>query len=383
MTAGDPRRRAARSLSSALLLLGLLASCGGSDDDAAGGGGPRDAYCAPQAGRGVAFDSAQPPCERLSSYRLFTDGGRQIPNDGVVPYELNTPLFSDYAAKHRFVYVPPGQSVTYRVDAGFVFPVGTVLVKTFSYPHDLRDPALGERLIESRLLLHGDDGWRAVTYLWDDQHSEATLLTGGASVDVDWIEASGRERGVEFLVPSQAQCAQCHEEAERVLGPVGPKARHLNRDLAYADGSESQLSHWTRLGILSGAPSPETAPRNAVWDDPSTGTVEDRARAYLDVNCAHCHSPTGRARSSGLDLRRGNADPLTLGVCKAAASGGGSGAYRYDIVPGRPEESSLLHRMRSVDSGVAMPPVGRQLVHDEAVALIEEWIAGLAGSCDR
>jgi hypothetical protein len=59
------------------------------------------------------------------------------------------------------------------------------------------------------------------------------------------------------------------------------------------------------------------------------------------------------------------------------AAGRGSGGFRYDVFPGHPEESILLHRMKSLDPGVMMPEMGRKLVHDEGVALIEEWIRSL------
>ncbi len=134
----------------------------------------RETRCAVTAGEGVNFDATQPFCDLLSSYRFFRDGPAQVPNEGVLPYDLNTPLFSDYARKHRFVWLPPGTSATYNARETFTFPVGALLVKTFAFPVDERDPSLGERLIETRLLLRRATGWEAITYLWNDAQTEAT-----------------------------------------------------------------------------------------------------------------------------------------------------------------------------------------------------------------
>ena len=134
--------------------------------------------------------------------------------------------------------------------------------------------------------------------------------------------------------------------------PIGPKARHLNRDFAYADGKENQLAHWSRLGVLAGAPAPEQAPRLAVWDDPKTGTLDARARAWLEINCAHCHNPEGPARNSGLDLLASQQNPTSFGVMKPpVAAGIGSGGLPYDIVPGKPDQSILAFRIASTHPG--------------------------------
>jgi hypothetical protein len=129
-------------------------------------------------------------------------------------------------------------------------------------------------------------------------------------------------------------------------------------------------------------PSPAGAPRNAQWDDPAAADIEARARAYLDVNCGHCHSPSGPANTSGLFLQAQETDRVKLGVCKIpVASGRGSGQGSFDIVPGAPDESILLHRMISTEPDVAMPELGRSLVHREGVALIRAWIESLSGEC--
>ena len=119
----------------------------------------------------------------------------------------------------------------------------------------------------------------------------------------------------------------------------------------------------------------ETLP---VMDHHQTGSVSQRARAWLHVNCAHCHNPNGSARTSGLDLRLTQRDPAKFGVNKVpVAAGHGSGGRSYDIVPGKPDESILLYRIESDDPGIAMPSVAKNLIPVEAAALIRQWIEQL------
>jgi uncharacterized repeat protein (TIGR03806 family) len=343
------------------VLLAALAGCGSS-----------------RPGRPVPEAPWQLP-EKLSAYGLFLGNGTtQEPAAGVLPYDINTPLFSDYAGKYRFVRLPPGTSSRYHETEVFDFPVGTVLVKTFACLHDLRDPARGRQLIETRLLIRRPDGWIGLPYVWNEDQTEATLRVAGGMREIRWTHHDGRERSSLYLIPTQNQCHSCHEN-QKVLRPIGPRAGHLNRDFAYADGPENQLIRWRRLGLLSGAPAPEQAPRTPVWNDPATGMLDQRARAYLEINCAHCHNPDGPARSAGLDLRALQADPRLWGVGKPpVAAGRGSGGWLYDIVPGKPDESILVYRMESTEIGVLMPELGRRLVDEEGVALIREWIAGLS-----
>ena len=224
----------------------------------------------------------------------------------MIPYDLNSPLFSDYAEKFRFVKLPAGMHATYRDVDAFEFPVGTVIAKTFAYPRDARDPSKGRRLIETRILEREPDGWVGRPYIWNDAQSEATLDVAGDTVDVSWIHTDGRTRTNNYIVPNSNQCKGCHKAGETMV-PIGPKARHLNRDFAYRDGTENQLAHWSRLGVLAGAPASSESPRLAVWNDPKSGALDDRARAWLEINCAHCHNPEGPARTRGSTCSRPSA----------------------------------------------------------------------------
>lgn len=316
---------------------------------------------------------------RLSDFDLFAgDPVAQAPADGVLPYDLTTPLFSDYASKHRFVVLPPGEAASYEEAASFEFPVGTIIAKTFAYPLDEADPERGERLIETRILAHLEDGWIGLPYVWNDEQTEATLRIAGARLEVEWVDATGEARSHGYLVPNANQCKGCHRSTDAGMGPLGPKARYLNRDYAYAEGSENQLAHWTRTGALTGAPEPSAAPRTPTWSDPASGSLDERARAYLEINCAHCHNPEGPARTTGLDLSWSEHDPVALGVYKfPVAAGRGSGDRLFGIVPGHPEKSILMYRMESLDPGVMMPELGRRLVHQEGIDLVRQWIAAM------
>jgi len=327
---------------------------------------------------GVALDVllAEAPAPKLADYRLFSDAGARHPNAGLTPYSLNTPLFSDYAEKFRLIYLPPGSRARYRAEGAFDFPVGTTLVKTFAYPADFRRPAEKVRYLETRLLIHKRQGWVALAYVWNADQTEAVLKRAGARIDVAFTDAQGRTRTVDYAVPNQNQCKECHQ-LSRQLKPIGPKARNLNGDYRYAEGAENQLAHWTRLGLLSGAPKPAAAPRAAHWDNPAE-PLEARARAYLDANCAHCHNPKGVASNSGLFLGLEETRPAALGIGKhPVAAGRGSGDLTVSIEPGHPEASILAYRMASTEPGVMMPELGRSLTHEEGLALIRAWIAGM------
>lgn len=318
--------------------------------------------------------------QHLSEWKLFVGKPSEFtPNEGVVPYELNSPLFTDYASKHRFVWMPKGQSAAYRPDETFEFPKGSILAKTFSYP----DAALGgkEHLIETRLLVHSNDGWIPLPYVWDSKQEDAVLDMTADGVEVNWKKPSGGYYDVHYAIPNANQCKECHDQ-NKITGPIGPKARHLNRDFDYPGGRENQLAHWTKIGYLKGAPEPSRAPKQAVWDDPSTGSLEARARAYLEINCAHCHSPGGAASNTGLYLSDLQKDPMRVGFCKTpVATGKGSADMLFDAVGGHPEVSIIVHRMDSEEPKIMMPEIGRTIRHTEGVRLVRDWLAFTGGGC--
>lgn len=321
--------------------------------------------------------------------------------DRVEPYDLNSALFTDHAGKLRTVWLPEGEAAAYREDDVFDFPVGTVITKTFYYPVDtsgnvrrgdagIRVSDRAEtldldrvRLIETRILARREAGWVALPYVWNSDQSDARLMRAGYSETLTLAEADGNLREINYLVPNVNQCAGCHatNNTTRDLSPIGPAARHLNRDFEYVEGTQNQIAHFIAAGYLTGAPAPDNAPIAAAWDNPDL-PLADRARAYLDINCAHCHNPVGPADTSGLHLNIDAPDTANLGLCKPPiAAGPGSGGLRFDIVPGQPDESIFVYRMASTRGDEMMPELGRSLAHAEGVALIAEWIASLDGDC--
>ncbi len=313
------------------------------------------------------------PAKMLSEYGLFADAPNQLPNDRVIAYDLQVPLFTDYAEKYRFAYVPDGQPATYDVTEVFTFPVGSVLVKTFAYPADFQLPDENIRLIETRLLIHQEAGWNAWTYIWNDEQTDAVLKVAGKVLPVDFVDASGQAQSITYVVPNKNQCKGCHT-FDKAVTPIGPKARNLNKTIRYQGEEKEQMVHWSDTGLLVGAPDLNEVPRVPASDD-MTAPLEDRARAYLDINCAHCHRREGPGSTSGLFLTYHEPNPTAWGYEKRpVAAGRGSGGLDYDIQPGDAAASIIHFRMASTDPGIMMPEVGRSSVHTEGLALIRDWI---------
>ena len=331
--------------------------------------------------------------------------GDLVLGEGVVAYDMNTGLFTDYAHKLRTIWIPDGQSARYREGDVLDFPVGTVITKTFYYPRagqdfdervartddlsaDFRNGRLdldAVRLIETRILVHRETGWVALPYRWNDAQTEARLHRVGAIIPLTLVADDGAEEAFNYVMPNTNQCAGCHapDSNSRVLSPIGPKPRHINREFAYADGPQNQLSRLQAVGYLHGLPDDlDAVPQNATWGD-ENASLDDLARAYLDVNCAHCHSPVGPADTSGLYLDPDTPFGPNLGVCKLPiAAGSGTGNRPYDIVPGEPENSILVYRIDNVEPDEMMPELGRSTIHAEGLELVERWIAAMTGSCD-
>ncbi|GGD97566.1 hypothetical protein GCM10011515_16690 [Tsuneonella deserti] len=293
----------------------------------------------------------------LSAFGFFADGPAQIPAARVTPYRLNTPLWSDGAEKLRFVYIPDGSQAKAEGENLLQLPVGAALIKTFAFQdHGKR------RLIETRVLLHRTDGWVALPYLWNAEQTDAKLALAGARVPV--VSPAGE--AIEYRVPNKNQCKECHGLNGAVI-PIGPKARNLSRDW---------LDRFAAAGMLDAAPA--VAHPVPLWEDRAKAGSEAAARGYLEANCAHCHQPGASASNSGLDLRWEQDDPHALGIMKRpVAAGRGAGSLLFDVVPGKPSESILLHRMGSLEGGVAMPELGKATLDHEGLAVVERWIAGL------
>jgi uncharacterized repeat protein (TIGR03806 family) len=357
----------------------------------------------------------------LSQWQLMhvsTSDHRLMLNPAVLAYDLATPLFSDYALKLRTVWLPEGKSASYTTSGSVEFPVGTIISKTFYYPRVASAPddlsavqwtseALvgfdGQsldlsqvRLIETRLLVHQDSGWQALPYVWNDEQTEASLqITGDIkrlSLHRDYVVDSGSRNAAEafaYVVPNRNECASCHQLDQNSdgLSPIGPSARNLNRLISfYPEGPANQLEAWHTRQWLDGLPEREQRPMAALWSPDQAPTaeqnLEQRARTYLAVNCAHCHQRGGSGDTSGLFLDAEETDAIRLGLCKPpVAAGRGTGGHRFSIQPGQPEQSILSYRIYSNEVGVLMPEVGRSLVHQEGLELVNAWIRQMPGDC--
>lgn len=306
---------------------------------------------------------------KLSEYRFFQNPiSELLPEKNVFPYEMNSPLFTDYAFKKRLFFIPEGKTVTYQEKEILAFPIGTVLIKNFYYEEDQLSKG-NSMIIETRLLIHEESGWVALPYIWNPEQTEAYLeITGGKQ------EVSLKDKGkFNYAIPTMAECKSCHE-INGAIAPIGPSARQLNKTIH----GKNQLLTYSEAGILNGLPEISSVDKLAVWDDQSSGSLDDRSRAYLEINCGHCHRPEGPGKNSGLDLTINAASDHALGIYKGpVAAGAGSGGLNYDIVPGQPEASILTFRMESNDPGTMMPELGRKLVHTEGVELIKKWIKSM------
>lgn len=355
--------------------------------------GPADTGIIPWGPVNVDISLARPPA-LLSEYRLVKlEGGALSYNQDVVPYDLNAPLFSDYAIKDRALWIPPGTSITYDPLNAFDFPIGSAIIKTFSFAPDLRQPAIDRRVIETRVMVRYPHGWQTFPYVWRSDGSDADYFVRGKVETLDFIDPLGASRQASYLVPQKNQCISCHEVAldgsQRLTTIIGPKARHLNRPRP--GGTENQLRHWADLGILTGLPPlmevPSATPLSTAgstvgW---SYAEVSRAARDYLDINCAHCHNPRAvQGVTSQLYLNADNTDEFRLGICKEPGSAGsGAGGRRFDVVPGAPDASILVYRIESERAGEMMPLLGRSLADTFGTRIIRGWIRGMPSrSCD-
>jgi uncharacterized repeat protein (TIGR03806 family) len=384
-----------RELASLLLvvLLLLLGSCFGGANSAPGFFAPEDYP------------------ERLSQWNLLHKRGDSLTlGKNVHTYDINMPLFSDYAGKFRTLWLPPNSQLTAHSDGqpGFKYPVGAIISKTFFYQQAMSANApqgavhgavhgaaqvaktstyrsdgkplvlAGHLPIETRLMVKHADGWHAVSYQW--RGDEAYLAITGAIVPLS-LQNAGTNTDFSYLIPSRNQCAGCHatnHTTGKIL-PIGLHQAQLQRP-APEDVQLAQLQAWQQRGWLSTGPNLSIAAMPS-WEQ-SGANKNDQARAYLDSNCGHCHNPNGPADTSALDLSHANQNPESLGVCKPPiAAGRGSGGHLYGIVPGNPDASILIHRLTSTALRSRMPEVGRSLEHTEGVRLVRSWVSSMSGEC--
>lgn len=273
------------------------------------------------------------------------------PAPGFHVYELSSTLYSDGSSKDRLLSVPEGTVIEPAGDGMVRFPEGSILVKTFSYEHDERDPDLGRRIIETRLLVLSGGSWNVATYIWNDAQDDAFLELEGRTIPITWIDSDGIERSIDYGVPDENTCVACHQSQQQIT-PLGPELQFLNFDVERDGATTNQLAHLVDAGVLTDL-DPTTVAAGIDYLD-TTLSISDRGRAYLDMNCSHCHNPSGWSRPAGegLDLRIET--PL--------------------------DQTGILDEHRSMARNVAngqMPFFGTTAVDPEGLAILEAYFDDL------
>jgi len=263
-------------------------------------------------------------------------------------YNIASPLFSDYAEKQRLIKVPAGTKLQTQGDGLLQFPDGTVIAKTFYYYNDVSNPSSGKRIIETRLLQLTNGLWNVSTFKWRADQSDADLVKDtGDTLAVSWKDATGTTKNINYHIPAIADCKTCHYSSGSVV-PIGLKARNLNFNISANGSSVNQLAYLSSLNKLTYSGTIASLPN---YDDTAV-PLEARARAYLDINCAHCHNATGIAASGRVHFDYG----LTLDQTNITS-------FKTGVI-------SDMQTKR-------MPQIGTTIVHTEGLALITQYINSL------
>lgn len=325
----------------------------------------------------VVLDLEAVPYQNLSEYNFFEGELKNLePAYKVLPYDLNSSLFSDYAEKKRFVWMPEGASANYISDSEVIdFPAGTAFIKNFYYENVT--PSNTQLIIETRLMIKKQDGWIFANYVWNDEQTEATLDLQGSDKRISWMQ-DGIEMTTDYRIPSEMQCATCHT-LNGGITLIGPKPQNLNKTSNYTDGAQNQLAKWVDEGYLNNTV-PHQITSTVNWEETSL-PLDIRARSYLDINCAHCHSEGTTCGYTPMDLSFSKTDnPVNLGICVEPIDFV-SGTQEYIIQKQSAEQSLLYFRMNTNIPGERMPTIGRTVTDTKGTALIEEWINAMAEPC--
>lgn len=266
--------------------------------------------------------------------------------------------------------MPEGKKATYTSDGKILdMPVGSLLIKNFYY--DNVQPGNTSRIIETRVLIKKENGWVFAEYVWNNEQTEAYLNIEGGNADITWKNENNITLTDHYRIPSETECHTCHKSNEESI-PIGIKPQNLNNSFPYIDGSKNQLQKWIEVGYLS-----SNLPSNIVstvdYSDASQ-PLELRVRSYFDINCAHCHSESGHCDYRPLRMAFSETtNPENMGIC-VVPDEQINDSLKYIIAPKKPERSVLFYRISSTDAAVRMPLLGRNIVHQEAVDMIKEWI---------
>jgi len=328
----------------------------------------------------VVFDISSVPYDTLSEYNFFEgELKNQTPVYGVLPYEPINSLFTDYAHKKRFVWMPSDVKATYVDDFKTLnFPTGTILIKTFYYNNVL--PNNTTKIIETRLMIRKETEWIFANYIWNDGQTEAALDLTGGTIDIEWVEGSV-PKSTSYRIPSEAECLVCHKVSNTPT-PIGTKPQNLNSLFSFEDEEINQLEKWNSFGYIDNTNLPNASQIETVvnWKDTSN-SLDLRARSYLDINCAHCHVQNAHCSYRPIRLSfNETTTPENYGEC-VVPDENINNILTHVVSPTRPIRSVIYYRMNSTNEAVRMPLIGRTVIHDEGVSLMEDWINSLTTVC--
>jgi uncharacterized repeat protein (TIGR03806 family) len=312
----------------------------------------------------------------LSQTGAFADVARLIPSPALIPYTVNSPLWSDGAHKTRWMAVPTGEKIGYADKGEWTFPAGTVMVKHFELSVDESHPEIRRRL-ETRLLVRDATGSvYGLTYKWRPDNSDADLILTSLSEDVTIRTASGQNRTQSWFYPGQTDCLRCHTPAAGYV--LGVKARQLNGPMEYPQThvTDNQLHTLSHIGLFNGGIDENKldAIAKLVSVGDAHAPIEQRARSYLDANCSHCHRPGG---VHALWDARFDTALSAAGMINATSLNQVGVRGSRVIKPGDLEHSTMYRRVNSLDPVAKMPPVARNTIDPSAVDAIGQWISSM------
>lgn len=323
----------------------------------------------------------------LSQTGAFTNLAALTPAPGLIPYDLVESFWSDGAVKKRWIGIPndgshntPEEQIRYSENGNWDLPVGSVLIKHFEMPLDERNPSLTKRL-ETRFSIKAADGnFYFVTYKWNEAQTDAILLTSGLDEALNITKADGSTEVVTWSYPDRADCVTCHNASTG--GTLGTRTRYLNKNITYPSTGRSanQLVTLSHLGILDEVITDADTPLLLTYKamDDATASLDEKARSYLDLNCAYCHQ-SGSGIRADFDLRM-SLDLAGTGLLDAGIFNSLGVPNEQILASGAPERSHLFLRANSLVDGVAMPPVAKNKVDAAGVALLEAWIRQLGSN---
>lgn len=337
----------------------------------------------------VKVDLTQVPYAKLSDYHFF-DGEmkNQKPSLNVLPYQPASALFSDYAHKKRFIWMPIGLKATYNGNGNVIeLPVGAALIKTFYY--DNVQPSNTTKIIETRIMIRKSTGWIFANYVWNNEQTEAFLDLNGSFTNISWKDNNNIIKSTNYRIPSEVQCITCHKKTEIINGnsqvihiPIGIKPQNLNFNYNYDSVSQNQLTKLIEQGYLENNFTFPSAANSVVDYEDTSKPIDLRARSYVDINCAHCHTEGKHCDYRPMRYsftETGSANGLTnMGVCvNTQDMQNFAPALSKIVTPGNVNRSMMYHRINTTNEAFRMPLHGRTIIHEEGVALITQWINSL------